>query len=91
MAVAIRRTTVTPTEGGNVVQLHISDAPLEEPFEAIEIQMTVCLPEFERAILVPEAQRGAMKRAQRALTALLQETLGEIHQTGLVDLKGESG
>jgi len=91
MSVEIRRTTVSPTEGGSVVQLHISDAPLEEPFEAIEIQMTVSLPKFERAMLVSEAQRSAMKRAQRALTVLLQETLGEIHQTGLVDLKGESG
>lgn len=91
MSAKIRRTSVTPTANGSVVHVHISDAPLEEPFEAIEIQMTVSLPKYPRAILVEEAQRAAMRRAQHALTALLQGLLNDIHRVGIDDLDGERG
>lgn len=82
MSAEIRRTTVTPTEGGSVVQLHISDAPLEAPFEAIELQMTVSLPRYEKAILVEQAQREAMKRAQDVLSSLLQQLAAALNERG---------
>jgi|GEM_PF-1890971 len=89
MPVEIRRTTVTPTANGSVVHVHISDAPLEAPAEEIELQMTVSLPKYGRAILIEEAQRAAMRRSQRVLTGLLQQLMNEIHRVGIDGLNEE--
>lgn len=77
----IRRTTVTPTEGGNVVHVHISDAPLEAPFASIELQMTVLLPRYAQALMVEQAQREAMSVAQGVLSDHLQRLAARIQNT----------
>jgi hypothetical protein len=74
MDAAIYSTTVTAKpDGGSVVQLYISDAPLGAETASIVVQMTVSLPEYERAILLAEAQREAIKAAQEVLSSRLQE------------------
>jgi hypothetical protein len=87
MSAEIRRTTVTPTEGGSVVHVHISDAPLEAPFASIDIQMTVSLPEYEPAILLAHAQRQAILTAQAALREHAQRLASEIGSADVPDLE----
>jgi hypothetical protein len=81
MDATIRRTTVEPTEGGSAVHVHISDAPLGEPFEAIELQMTVSLPEFEDGVLLAQMQREALLAAREVLSGHLEALAKEIHYT----------
>lgn len=81
MNAEIRRTTVTPTEGGNVVHVHISDAPLEAPFASIDLQMTVSLPRYAQALMIEQAQREVMRVVQDVLSDLLQPLAAKIQNT----------
>jgi hypothetical protein len=78
MDVEIYSTTVTPTAAGSVVQLYVSDAPLEAQSASIVVQMTVSLPEYEGAILLAQAQREAIVKAQAVLREQAQKLANEI-------------
>ena len=80
MDVEIRRTSVTPTDGGSVVQLHISDAPPDAESPSFDLQMSVFLPEYEREILLAQWQREAMKVTQGVLSRLLQELAAALQE-----------
>ena len=81
MAEEIQRTTVTPTEDGSVVQLHISDAPPDDESASFVLQLSVSLPRYKGALLFAQVQREAIRMAQDVLSHHLQELAQEIGPT----------
>lgn len=77
----IRETIVTPDAGGSVVQLQISDGPLQVGPSEILIHVSAKLPAY-KAPLFAQLQREAMRRAQDALSMLLQKLASEITAAG---------
>jgi hypothetical protein len=69
MAIEIRETIVTPTVGGDVVQLHISDAPLGDESASFVLTLQTTVEPFENPMLA-HLQIEAMHYADEALTAL---------------------
>ena len=92
MDAEIRQTTVTPTEGGSVVQLHISDRKPDDESASFVLQLSVSLPKYEEALLLAQAQREAMRTAQAVLSHHLETLARNIRATGAnlkPALKGE--
>ncbi len=83
MPTEIRKTTVTPVDADHdVIELHISDAPLDDESATLVVQILV----KQRAMLAPalgHLQRAAMKTAQDALMPLLQTLANELQQNGM--------
>jgi hypothetical protein len=77
MPVEIRETIVTPDSSGQVVQLQISDEPLQHESPGILVQLSVCVP-HHRTPLLAYLQREAMKRANDEIHKLLQPWAAEI-------------
>jgi hypothetical protein len=82
MPIEIRETIVTPVANGQVVQLHISDVPLDDEGGAFRLVLRAKLPSF-RTPLVRQLQREAMKIAQDKMTDLLKNLASEIQKTEL--------
>ena len=81
MTVKIYRTTVTPARDGDVVSLHISDAPPGDESASFVLEITARIPTFESPLLL-HAQREAMSKAQSELSGYLQETAEQIRRAG---------
>ena len=81
MAIEIRETIVTPAQDGDVVQLHISDAPPGDEFSAFDLHLTVKIPKFQAALLL-HVQREAISIASDYLYGQAQEMAATIRQSG---------
>jgi hypothetical protein len=81
MPVEIRQTIVTPGTNGDIVQLHISDAPLGDAAASVALHLTATVP-FLESPLLPHLQREAMMIAQETLNAMLQRAAHEITAAG---------
>ncbi len=81
MAVEIRETIVTPAKGGDVVQIHISDVPLEDASASLRLILTAKVPSYEAPALA-QLQREAMKAASEALSEILRSLAGDIQESG---------
>ena len=81
MPIEIRQCVVTPGTKGDIVQLHISDAPLGDAAASVALHITATAP-FMEAPLLLHLQREAMKVAQETLGAMLQKTGHEITAAG---------
>jgi hypothetical protein len=82
MPMEIRQTIVTPDAKGTAsVQLHISDAPLEDASAAFVLRLSARIPLRPGALLV-EAQRAALVAAREAMSPFLQEMADEIRKSG---------
>ena len=81
MAIEIRETIVTPDATGDVVQLHISDAPQDDESATFVVQILAKLPPLEMP-LVAQCQRETLKIAQDALSVILQKTAKQITSAG---------
>ena len=73
MPVTIHQTTVTPTEGGDVVQLYISDAPPEDEAAEIVLRFHVRIAKAETAEALERLQHRALKLATAHLGALMPD------------------
>lgn len=82
MPIAIRETIVTPATGGDVIQLHISDAPLGDEYARFAVRILAKLPPL-RTPAVAQLQREAIEIAQAELSQLLQDLAIEIQNEGL--------
>lgn len=81
----ILETTVTPNARGSVVQLQISDAPLDAEAWAIRLTLSVQIPAY-RLPLVAHVEREAINIADDVLAALLRNMAEEI-QAGRHNLR----
>jgi hypothetical protein len=81
MAEEIQRTTVTPTEDGSVVQLHISDALPGDESASFVLQLSVSLPKYGEALLFAHVQREALRVAGRVVSHHLEMLAREIGTT----------
>ena len=81
MAVEIRETIVTPSKEGDVVELHISDAPRGDESATFVLTLQAKVGPFENPMLV-HVQRAAMKRGSEELHDLLKGLAAELHQQG---------
>ena len=81
MPVEIRETIVTPTEGGDVVRLHISDAPPGDESATIALALTVQIPRSP-APLLAHVQRVAIDLASKVLSEQLQTLANQIGHGG---------
>lgn len=81
MPVEIRQCIVTPGTNGDIVQLHISDAPLGDSAASVALHLTATVPFLETPLLL-HLQRNAMKIAQETLSALLDKSAREIAAAG---------
>ncbi len=79
MPAEIRETIVTASASGAVVQLQISDAPLQDESPGIRLTLLVKVAEY-RLPLLAHLQREAMKLASDALVCLLKQMAGEIRE-----------
>lgn len=82
MPIAIHRTTVTAGKDGDVVQLHISDAPPGDASASFVLQVTVQIASLQSPLLA-QVQREAMKQAEDVLQKLSQEAAKDIRWTEL--------
>lgn len=71
MAVEIRQTTIESAKDRDVVQLYISDAPLGDESAEIALQLSVCLPKREAAVILERMQHQALKEVQSHLSTIL--------------------
>ncbi|MFI5021148.1 MAG: hypothetical protein ACHQRJ_05785 [Alphaproteobacteria bacterium] len=76
----ILATTVTPNASGAIVELQISDAPLDAEVWAIRLNLSVQIPDFDLPLLA-HLQREAMRIADKALDALTRAIEREVLQT----------
>jgi hypothetical protein len=81
MPIEIRQCIVTPGTNGDIVQLHISDAPLGDAAASVALHITATVPFLEAPLLL-QLQREAMTVAQETLGALVQKTGREIAAAG---------
>jgi hypothetical protein len=81
MTVKIHRTTVTPAEDGEVVQLYVSDAPPGDVSASFVLDITARVPTFESPLLL-HVQREAMDKAQKVLSEYLRELADRITRGG---------
>ena len=82
MSIEIRECILTRgAGGGDVVQLHISDAPLGDSSASLALHLTITVPRLE-APLVLHLEREAMRIAHETLGRLLQESAHEITASG---------
>jgi hypothetical protein len=79
MTIEIRKTIVTPTADGDLIQLHISDAPPDDESATFVLQIVAKMPPLEPCLLA-QMQREAMTTAQDALTPILQDLAAQITQ-----------
>ena len=82
MPIAIRETIVTPASGGDVIQLHISDAPLGDEYAKFAVRILAKLPPVQTSA-VAQLQREVIEIAQAELSQLLQDLAMEIQNAGL--------
>lgn len=80
MEVEIQRTVVTSTDNGTAVSLFVSDKRPGDETALFALQIDVQLPEYQRAALLEQVQRDAMKTAQDRLSELLRELMQKIQQ-----------
>jgi hypothetical protein len=80
MGIEIRETIVTPDVSGSLVQLHISDVVLDAEDATIRLILLAKLPPYKTPPVLAQLQRAAMKRAQDALTPILQDLAAELQQ-----------
>lgn len=81
MPIEIRQCIVTPGTNGDMVQLHISDAPLGDAAASVALHITATVPFLEAPLLL-HLQREAMMVAQQTLGAMVQKTAHEIAAAG---------
>jgi hypothetical protein len=81
MPIQIRETIVTPDATGDVVQLRISDAPLDDESASLQITILAKLRPLQTPTLA-HLQRAAMETAQDALTPILTNLASELQQSG---------
>jgi len=82
MPIAIRETIVTPFDDDHdVIQLRISDAPLDDESASLQITILAKLRSL-RSPTLGHLQRAAMTSAQDALTPILQALAQELTQSG---------
>jgi hypothetical protein len=77
MPIELRETTITPCDGGQIVQLHISDAPPDDESATFVVKILAKLPSYETPLLL-HVQREAISMAQDSLTPILQEMASQI-------------
>jgi hypothetical protein len=73
MAIEIRETTITPAQGGEIVQLYISDAARGDVSAEIALELSVLLPKRSKAAILERVQHQAMKLAQDQMSSLMPE------------------
>jgi hypothetical protein len=71
MPVEVRETTITPTAGGDVAQIYISDAERGDEAAEIVLQFHVRLAKRHRNPLFLDLQREALKVAQKHVSDIL--------------------
>jgi len=82
MPVELRETTITPSAGGDVVQLYISDAVRGDEAAEIVLQFHVRLGKSHKNPLLTQVQRDALKVARDHVGDILQG-LAQAAQEGL--------
>jgi hypothetical protein len=81
MPIEIRQCIVTPGTNGDIVQLHISDAPLGDAAASVALHVTATVP-FREAPLLLQLQRETMEVARETLGAIEQKIAREIANAG---------
>ncbi len=82
MAVEIRQTIVTPYAEKALVQLHISDAPLDAEGEAkLRIVLSAKV-DLLPGMLLDQIQRDALSAARDAISPILQRMAKQIQESG---------
>jgi hypothetical protein len=81
MPIAIRETIVTPADDHDVIQLRISDAPLDAESASLQLTILAKLRPLRTPALA-HLQREAMAMAQDALTPILQELAKNLNEAG---------
>ncbi len=76
----ILETTVIPNAGGSLVQLQISDAPLDAEAWAIRLTLSVQIPAY-RLPLLAHVEREAINIADDVLGTLLRTMAEEIQKS----------
>jgi hypothetical protein len=79
MPIEIRETIVTPGADSDVVQLRISDAPLDDESATLRLTLLAKLPASHLPLLA-QLQREAMRIAQDGMTNLLRVMATEIRK-----------
>lgn len=81
MTIEIRETIVTPTPRGELVQIHISDAPPDDERASFVLKILARTDAFDTPTLA-HLQREAMKQAQDVLSGILPKMAAEIQSMG---------
>jgi hypothetical protein len=81
MPIEIRETIVTPDASADVVQLRISDVPLDDESGSLQLTILAKLRPLKTPTLA-HLQRAAMQNAQDALTHLLRFLAKELQESG---------
>lgn len=81
MSVEIHETIVTPSPDGDVVQIHISDAPPGDESAKIVLRLTVAIPKSPAPLLF-HVQRQAIEVASKVLGEHLHALAKEIVEKG---------
>ncbi len=82
MPIEIRETIVTPATDGDVIQIHISDAPPGDESATFAVRILAKLP-LVKTPAVAQLQREAIEITQGELSQLLQDLAIELQTAGL--------
>jgi hypothetical protein len=75
VSIAIQETTITPTKGGLLFQLYVSDAPRESESAAMRLALTATIPDPGRKSL-----QWMQVQALTAVRESIQETINDLYQ-----------
>lgn len=73
MTVSIRETTIQSAKDADVVQIFVSDAERGDLSASFVLEFQVRLPKGEKAVILQQMQRDALKIAQDHLSAVRQD------------------
>jgi hypothetical protein len=82
MPIQIRETTVTPSASGELVQLHISDAPPGDESATFVVEIQAKIPRVRTPALA-QLQREAIEMTQATLSEILVNLATELQTAGL--------
>jgi hypothetical protein len=81
MPIQIRETIVTPATDGDVIQLHISDAPPDDESATFAVRILAKLPPV-RTPAMAQIQREVIEKTQSTLSELLVNLASELQTAG---------
>lgn len=77
----ILETTISHSANGTVVQLHLADAPKDDPHASFRLQLLATLPTYQAPLLI-HLQREALTQAREMVAAQLEALLKDIPPGG---------